>query len=89
MQDIENGKSVIYCDPHGQDAPELIDSIPRARTEKVCKKRNKWLTAKQQARNYSATRCAHSSPVSAFLVRRQRRHQAATVAPGDTRLSGG
>lgn len=36
MKDIRDGKAVVYIDPHGLDAPALIDSIPRHRTEKVC-----------------------------------------------------
>jgi hypothetical protein len=36
MHDIRAGKAVVYIDPHGLDAPALIDSIPRHRTEKVC-----------------------------------------------------
>jgi DNA helicase HerA-like ATPase len=36
MRDIRDGKAVVYFDPHGLDAPALIDSIPRHRTEKVC-----------------------------------------------------
>lgn len=36
MQDIREGKAVVYFDPHGLDAPALIDSIPSWRAEKVC-----------------------------------------------------
>lgn len=36
MRDIRAGKAVVYFDPHGLDAPALIDCIPSHLTEKVC-----------------------------------------------------
>ena len=36
LKDIRDGKSVVYIDPHGLDAPTLIDSMPSHRSEKVC-----------------------------------------------------
>ncbi len=36
LRDIEDGRAVVYVDPHGTDCLDLLDAIPRRRIRDVC-----------------------------------------------------